>query len=372
MKDKTIAITDGKILQGEEFVSGKNLFIRNGRIFKISSEKSSRAFKMIKASGLQIVPGFIDLHLHCDVLEERGDPIERLQEISLSHARFGTTRFLATLCTNSLSRFRIYAQAIKQSQKILQGAQVLGAHLEGPFLNPSRAGAQSLSFIQKPNLKMAREIFSIFGKTLSLMTLAPELKGIDPIIQFLKAKGVRLSMGHTDATYQEALHGASLGVSYATHIFNQMRGLHHRELGATGAVLLDSRFFAEVITDGFHLNPMMVKMITQVKDLEKIVLATDCFTKISKDDGRDPPRIGDGNLMGSALSLRRALINLVEFCALSWGEALKTASLNPARALGIDQDFGSLESGKWADLVLMDEKRNVQLTMVGGKIVYRG
>ncbi len=368
MKEIT-AIVGGKILQGNQFLSRKNLLIKNGKILGIDSKSSPRDAKKIDASGLYVVPGFIDLHLHCDVLQKGKNATQHLQEISLNHAHFGTTRFLATYCTCSLSKLKYYAHSLKLAKTQLTGAQLLGVHLEGPFLNSVKAGAQPSEFILKPSLVVAKKISSYFGNALRLMTLAPELKGIDLIIQFLTQKHVVMSMGHTHATYQEALHGISLGVRYATHLFNQMRGLHHRELGAAGAVLLDERIFSEVIADGFHLHPLMVKLITKVKNLQKIILATDCFTDLQKDDGRNPPRLPDGNLMGSALSLRRALINLIEFSSLDLPTAIQTITLNPARLLGIEDKTGSLDTGKWADIVLMDEHLNIKLTMVGGKIV---
>ncbi len=370
MKNQSLAIVGGKILQGNRFLSRKNLLVKNGKIVVIDSKSSSRHTQKIDASGLYVVPGFIDLHLHCDVLQQKKSDIEHLQKISLNHARFGTTRFLATYCTCSLANLKSYAYALKLAKTQLMGAQLLGVHLEGPFLNPKRAGAQPPEFMLEPKLSSMKKILTYFGNALRLMTLAPELKGMDSIIKFLTGKHILTSMGHTHATYQEALHGISLGVQYATHLFNQMRGLHHRELGASGAALFDERVFAEVIADGFHLHPLMVKMVTKIKNLQKIILATDCFTELEKDDGRDPPRLPDGNLMGSALSLRRALINLIEFSSLDLPDAIQTITLNPARLLGIENKTGSLDTGKWADIVLMDKHLNVKLTMVSGKVVF--
>lgn len=371
MKLENIVIVGGQILQGEKFVKGKMLFIKNGKIYKIDSSMSLKGFKRIDATGYRVIPGFIDLHLHCDPPQAGREAQHHLEEISLNHARYGTTRFLATFCTSSLEKFKSYAALLKSATSLWRGAQPLGCHLEGPFLNPKRAGAQPKINMQVPSLKVLKILLAAFGKRLRMMTLAPELRGIEKIIKELKAKKIRIAMGHTDATYQEAREGINAGVRYGTHLFNQMRELHHRELGVVGAVLFDDRAFAELIVDGVHVNPLMIKLVFQVKNLEKIVLATDCFVPLKEDGGRALPRLPDGTLLGSTLSLRRAIINLVEFAHVNWAHAIRAATFNPACALGIEREYGTLEPGKCADVVLVDKKFNVKTTIVGGRIVYR-
>ncbi|MBI1884532.1 MAG: N-acetylglucosamine-6-phosphate deacetylase [Chlamydiae bacterium] len=367
MKSDPLVFVGGKILQGNQFVPG-NLLVENGKIESVTSKIPSRKIPQIEASGLKLIPGFIDLHLHCDF---QNDESEHLQSISQDHARFGTTRFLATFCTSSIENLKRQGQLFKRAKPLLKGAQVLGCHLEGPFLNPKHAGAQPSEFIRRPSLKVLQSLIKVYGKDLRLMTLAPELKGILPLILYLKSKKVCVSMGHTDASYEEALEGVRLGIRYGTHVFNQMRRIHHRELGATGAALFDERIFAELIADGVHVHPLMVKLALQVKGFEKFVLATDCFMHLKGNDTRHPPRLSSGTLAGSALSLRRAVLNLIKFANLNEGQAIQTATLNPARVLKIDRLFGSLEPGKWADVVLVDQSFNVKMTMVGGRIVYR-
>jgi N-acetylglucosamine-6-phosphate deacetylase len=374
MRNKTdlenIVIVNGQILQGEKFIEGRNLLIRDGKIVKIDSSMP-RGFKTVNAAGCRVIPGFIDLHLHCDPPRLGQEAQRHLKEISLNHARYGTTRFLATFCTSSLEKFKSYASFLKSSIPLLKGAQPLGCHLEGPFLSSKRAGAQPSADMQVPSLEVLKVLLAVFGKSLRMMTLAPELKGIESIIKELKAKRIRVAMGHTDATYQETQAAIGAGVRYGTHLFNQMRGLHHRELGAVGGILFDDRAFAELIVDGVHVHPLMVKLAIQVKSLKKIVLATDCFVPLKGDGKQDLPRLPDGTLLGSTLSLRRAVINLVKFARVSWIQAMRAATLNPACALGIERDYGTLEPGKYADVVLVDKKFNVKMTIVGGKVVHR-
>ncbi|MBI1870403.1 MAG: N-acetylglucosamine-6-phosphate deacetylase [Chlamydiae bacterium] len=369
MQSRPVAIVGGKILQGDQFVFG-DLLVKNGKIEEISPKISSRKATSVDASGLRVIPGFIDLHLHCDLPGKSKDPRQYVEDISSSHARFGTTRFLATFCTAPLQKLKSYGDLIKSVKGRLKGAEILGCHLEGPFLNCKQAGAQPIAYIRKPSLALLKEVIHAFKNNLSLMTLAPELKGIGEVIAYLKDHHILPSMGHTNATYEEASCGIELGIQYGTHVFNQMPRLHHRELGAVGAILSNSRVFAEVIADGIHVHPLMVKWLLQIKGLEKLVLATDCFTPLSNDINQPPPRLETGTLAGSALSLRRAILNLIQFANVGEASAINAASLNPAKVLGINQEYGSLEPGKFADIVLVDEAFNVKMTMVAGRIVY--
>jgi N-acetylglucosamine-6-phosphate deacetylase len=295
--------------------------------------------------------------------------LEHMQRISREHANFGTTRFLATFCTCDLGQLKKIAEYYQNSQAGLAGALALGCHLEGPFLNPKRAGAQPQKFMQKPSSERINQIWNAFGKDLRLMTLTPELPGIKKVIHFLKRKKTVLAMGHTDATYEEACQGIQWGIRYGTHLFNQMRGFHHRELGAAGAILLNDQIYAEIIADGLHLDPLTVMMIARLKDVDKIILATDCFTHLPSDKADRPPRLKNGALAGSSLSLRRAVLNLIKFAGVDLATAIHAATLNPARVLGLENRLGSLETGKEADVVLLDEKLNVHTVIIKGRAV---
>lgn len=372
MNMKPWAIVGGQILQKEGFIKNKSILIKGNRIDAVLSKIPQKEIEVIHVKGCRVIPGFIDLHLHCDLPDNIEDPESYIQKISIDHARYGTTRFLSAFCTSSLRKLEVYSNLLKSLEKTLNGAQILGVHLEGPFINPIKSGAQSKLLIRKPSVKMIHSILEMFGRRLKILTLAPELKGATDIIKVLKKKGVCSAIGHSNANYDEAQVGIKAGVSYGTHLFNQMKSFHHREPGVAGAILMDDRVFAELIADGMHLSPLMVKLVYKVKGPEKLILATDCFADISRNDsGLRPPRLKDGTLAGSSISLRRAVLNLIKFSGVSLEEGIRTATLNPAVVLGIDKQYGSLEPGKIADIVVIDSKFNVKLTMVGGRIVYR-
>jgi len=368
MNSESMAVAGGKILRGDEFVEGKSLVIENGKIAGIANRLPKDVKNIVHAGDSYVVPGFIDLHLHCDTKpgEKSSD---KLRKISLEHARFGTTRFLATYCTCGLGTLREFARSYENEKDLLEGAIPLGCHLEGPFLSPKRSGAQPRRFMQKPSVRAIKEISGLFGENLRFMTVAPELPGIKDVVHFLKRRKTVLAMGHTDATFDEACRGISWGIRYGTHLFNQMRGFHHRELGAAGAILLNDHVYAEMIADGLHLNPLTVMMIARLKAADKIILATDCFTHLNSDEGDRPPRLENGALAGSSLSLRRAVLNLIKFSGVDLATAIHAATLNPARVLGLDSCLGSLEPGKEADVVILDKKLNIQAVIIKGRAV---
>lgn len=378
-KTNDIAIIARELLQGDHLVKGKAILVRDGKILDIA-RRIPNDFQKIDVGRYRLIPGFIDLHLHCDLAPSKASQkqagvddkvfAEHLNAISRNHVQFGTTRFLATFCTASLEKLKNYSRLFSSSNSQLEGALSLGVHLEGPFLNPKKAGAQPSEDMQNPSLEVLNDLLSTFGKNLCMMTLAPELQGIEEVIRTLKKHKLLIAMGHTDATYEEACRGIKAGIQYGTHLFNQMRGLHHRELGAAGSILLNDHVFAELIADGIHVDPLMVRLVTRVKPKGKIILATDCFIALKDDEAKCPPRLEEGALAGSALSLRRAVINLTKYSDLDVMDAVHLATINPARALGVDKEYGSLELGKWADIVVIDEKINVKMVFVAGDRVF--
>ena len=368
MKERSILFKNGQVLQDRSW-KRLALLVSGRRIEGVGSgffhQKS--LYGIVNARGCYVVPGWIDLHLHAD---RPGDFFKNLSEISKSHAAFGTTRFLATFCASSLEQYRYFGRGLKEFAHELPGAKILGGHIEGPFINPSKAGAQPRRWIRKVDLNLLSKIIRAFEGSLKIVTLAPELDGIDKVIAELRKKKIVVSLGHTDSGLDDARRAIEKGARYTTHLFNQMRPMHHRDPGVTLAALMDDRMAVELIADGYHLHPDMLPLVLKLKKWEKIVLATDCFVKLGKKETQAPPRLSDGTLAGSSLSLRRAVLNLVKFSGSRLEDVLACVTTSPSGVLGMSDRFGRLSPGFMADIVILNHKFEVQMTMVEGKLVY--
>lgn len=363
-----------------------------------------------------VCPGFIDIHVHggsgndptgtalslrerhisreWDDLRPLPDVVESILKLSQYKASTGVTAFLPTTgavpdeVNISVTIAALEAQRVGQEtweNGGTTGSQILGVNLEGPFVSPAKKGAQPLDFIKKPSLEEARKLVETVGGVVKMMTLAPELPGSVEVIKYLVTQGILVSLGHSDASYIEAKKGIDAGISHATHVFSGMRGFHHREPGALGAVLMDDRVTAELIMDGIHVDPVASKLLLKLKGLEKVCLITDAISAAGLEDG-DYSLYGsrvrvvrgkavlvdsaDGVLAGSTLSMATAVKNAVNMMGVSLSEALVMASENPARIVGVFDKKGSIAPGKDADLVLIDSDFTVLRTFVRGREVY--
>lgn len=331
-----------------------------------------------------LLPGFIDCHVHganmADVMD--GTP-EALATIAEALIKEGTTSFLATTLTAPVNEIEKALSAVQQTmQNPPKGACLLGVHLEGPFISPKKAGAQRAEFVLTPSTTLF-EKWQTLCEHIKLVTLAPEIPESMGLVQFLKERHILVSMGHTDATFKEAMAAIDQGVSYATHLFNAMRGIHQREPGVVTAALLQDAVMTEVIADGIHLHPAILQCILRLKHREKIILVTDamrakCVTEGVYDLGGqqvtvkdNKATLADGTLAGSVLKMPNAIQNMLRYTGCHLSDASIMASENPAKALGIFPTKGSIATGKIADLVVLDEKLNVVLTMCAGEIVYQ-
>jgi N-acetylglucosamine-6-phosphate deacetylase len=331
-----------------------------------------------------ISPGFIDIHIHGaygrDIIEGEESAIETISSFIASK---GTTGFLPTILTapledmiNSLYSIEKY---IKNKEKEIKGAKILGINIEGPFLNKKYKGAQREDCILLPNFEILKKLTT---NNVKLMTLAPEVEGCCEIIKYLNNMGIKISAGHTDAMSSDMEKAISLGLSHITHLFNGMRPLHHREPGIIGVALINNNISVEIIADGIHLSPYILKLVGMIKPKEKIILITDSMMATGLSDGEyklaeqrvfvkdGKATLSDGTIAGSTLTLNMAVKNMVEKGGFKIEDAVFMASYSPSLLLGLEDRKGSLEIGKDADITIFDDNFNVKMTIVEGKVVF--
>ena len=255
--------------------------------------------------------------------------------------------------------------------------------MEGPFIAEKKVGAQCADEIILPNINYIDKWQTISERAIKLVTLAPELPNSLELIRYLRQQNIVASIGHTNATYDETIAGIEAGCSYATHLFNAMRGIHQREPGAVTAALLSEKISTELIVDGVHLHPAIVKLALKLKSNDKIILVTDAIRAKCLCDGtydlggqsvdvkNGVASLKDGTLAGSVLRMPTAIQNILQFTDCTLLDAIKMTSENPAKILGIFNKKGSIALKKEADLVVLDDKLNVVLTLRGGRIAYQ-
>lgn len=258
---------------------------------------------------------------------------------------------------------------------------MLGAHLEGPFLSPEKPGAQIVENIRTPSKEEFDELLNASKKSIKLITIAPEVPGAIELIKHASSLGVTVSLGHSNAKYEEALAGIKAGASHATHLFNAMRAYHHREPGILGAVLENPKVSVELIMDLVHVHPSIIRLVCKLKPNDKVISVTDAIRATDMPDGvyknryelhvkNGEARLPDGTLAGSTLTLDKALHNLVFKLGIPLKDAVTMMTVNPAKDIRVDDEIGSIKVGKSADLVILDKNLNVMKTIVGGEIVF--
>lgn len=348
------------------------------------------------ARGLELsaIPGLIDLHIHgaagADVMDATP---EALAKIAAALPAEGTTAFLATTITAPKERIEAALANVDQYVRAFEArdgadeskgaAEILGVHLEGPFLSRKHAGAQPIEHIISGDLSTFQRWQKASGDRIRLVTLAPEEEGMLSLIRSLREEGVIASIGHTDATYADVRSAVEAGATHVTHLFNAMRGFHHREPGTVGGALAASELMVELIADGIHVHPAAVALTYRIKGKEGITLITDAMRakclgngvydlggqQVFVSDGK--ATLADGTLAGSVLTLNHGIRNMIRFSGCSLEEAVYMASYNPAKELGILHRKGSLAVGKDADLVLLNREGEVEYTFCRGRLSYR-
>ena len=372
------AVVNGKIVLKNGVLENK-VIVFDKKIIDICDEVPTNC-EIIDAKGNYVSPGLIDIHIHgCKGFDTMDEDENAVEVISKGIVETGVTSFLPTTMTMSPERiYKAFNNIEKAKNKSIKGAKILGAHMEGPFINEKYKGAQNPKYIYKPNFEFIKDYTDI----IKIISYAPET---DTNFEFTKKvkkdTNIVLSIGHSDANYNIAKKAKNLGVTNTTHLFNAMTPLNHREIGIVGLSLM-SDMYCELIADKIHINKELFQFVIDNKGKDKLVLITDCMRAGCMIDGEydlggqtvyvkdNFARLSSGNLAGSVLTLNKAVYNFKENTNLNIYETINLASLNPAKSINIDDKKGSLEIGKDADIAIFNEKMDCLATIVEGNIVY--
>ncbi len=365
------------------------ILVEEGRILSIASRQDVEmppAVEILDYTGSVIAPAFLDVHIHgCaghDVMEGSSDA---LLAISRFLGQRGTGSFLATTVTAPLNvTLKSLSNLARQLRQIQEwpGAMPFGIHLEGPFLSHAKRGVHPVEHLREPSIEIFDQLFDAAEGMVRLMTLAPELPGAEALTRHAKQRGVRVSMGHSNATAAEAERLIRAGATSATHTFNAMRALDHREPGIAGVVLSEPGLFAELICDGIHVDPRMVRLWWRLKGSQHGILVTDAMAATGMPDGEYrlggmPVQVANGKataggvLAGSVLTLDQALKNMIAFTGAGLAESLPLLTRNPAQMIGLEER-GRLSPGKRADIVVLADDGRLIASLVGGVSVAPG
>lgn len=378
---ETIYISGGDLVLPDEVAPKTSLSIERDRIGEVGGGRPRRA-EAVSAEDCYVLPGLIDLHYHGRLISLSPAELPALfAEDMRELAAAGVTRFLPTLASAPLPDWlsalpvleRLVEEAVQGASTQAVGAVPLGIHLEGIFLNPAAAGAHPPGLLIPFDLENSEHlaVFEAGRKILRMMTFAPEVSGNDRLIEFCRSRKILPSLGHSTASPEAVAGFVERGLRHMTHLFNGMKGLHHREPGPPLAGLLDRRISVDLIADGYHIDPGVLCLIHRLKRREKRLLISD-NVRINlpgavSGKGDEPNRLPGGGLAGSRLNLLRAVRNYQRFTGCSLPEAVAMASLNPARLLGRERELGSLAPGKIADLVIVNRDLEPRLVFVNGR-----
>lgn len=333
----------------------------------------------VEAGGLVASPGLIELQINGAFGKDFTEEPDTLWDVARELPRYGVTAFLPTVITSPLETVDHAIRVIRQRPTGFLGAEPLGLHLEGPFLNPARKGAHNARYIRLPDPALVTGWSP--QKGVRLVTLAPEMPGAIETIRALRAQGVIVSAGHSTATYEQALAGFDAGITYGTHLFNAMPPLEHRAPNLPGALLSTPEITVGLLTDGVHVHPAVINMIWAVKGPGGITVVTDAMAAMGMADGTyilgdyqvlvagGTARLDNGTLAGSTITPDAALRNLMRFTGCSLGDALAAFTSTPARVLRL-HERGAVAAGAIADLVLLTPEGMVQKTFGAGKLLY--
>lgn len=381
-----LVVRGGSVLADGRF-ERMDLLIASGRLARLAepgADFGSGPADVLDAAGLSILPGFIDAHTHGGAgVDFNRCSASDVRSVCSFFASRGVTAFLPTVCADAEDAMLRQLRLLSDPALRAGCPQILGMHLEGPFLSPAYKGAMREASLRPCSARLYDEFRSAGRDAIRLVTLAPELPGAVDLIAGIVETGARVSLGHSGASYEDAMAAIAAGATSATHTMNAMKQLHMHDPGILAAVL-ESDVYAEMICDGFHLHPAIVRLLLKAKGPERMIAVSDSMMAAGLPDGaysiggqdvvveNGDARLRDrGARAGSTLTMIGAARNIGEFTGLGLESISRLVSENPARMLGVFGETGSIAEGKRADLVLLDGERSIAATVVGGQIVYR-
>lgn len=382
----TTVITAAHLVTPVEWIESPIVVVEDGHITALQSRGDAEipAGRLLDFPDLILAPGFIDIHIHGgagrDAMEADESALAQIERQLVKH---GVTAYLPTTVTASqekiLKALGGLGKLIATANKNPGRAVPLGIHLEGPFISHEKRGVHPPQDLLPPSPQALDRFWQASAGNIRMMTIAPELPGATETIRYARNLGVHSSLGHSNATYQEAQSGMSAGADHATHTFNAMRALDHRDPGILGAVLENDELTADIIADGIHVHPSVVNLFLRAKGADRAILITDAISATGMPDG--VYSLGglqvhvnhgrceyQGKLAGSVLTLDRAIRNVMTFAGWQLQQAVRLATLNPAQRLGISDQRGLLATGRHADLVVLTPKGQIAHTIIGGEI----
>ncbi len=384
-----IAITAAELVSPVERIEHAVVLIEDGFIRELGRREACSIpghARVIDFGETVLAPGFVDIHIHGagghDVMRPPGEGLAAMETVLAPH---GVTSYLPTTVTAPLD---ITLAALERLAEVIEHnpvngnpgrARPIGIHLEGPFLSHARRGVHPPENLLPPSIPVFDRLWQAARGQVKLITIAPEVEGALELITEATRRGVTASIGHSDATLEQARAGVAAGARHATHTFNAMRPLSHRDPGILGLVLTDNHVSADIILDGIHVEPTVAKLFLKMKGAERAVLISDALSATGMPEGNY--RLGDfdiqvkdgrcmagDTLAGSVLTLDRAVQNAIRVGGMDAGDALRAASLNPATAIGMSASRGKLAPGYPADMVVLNSQREVVHTIVGGRV----
>lgn len=368
-----------KIFLENEILEDSFMEVEDGKIKGFFKEIAD---DYIDYSNFYIAAGFVDTHIHgyknADIMDAKPG---NLNIISKGILEMGVTSFLPTTLTASFEQLNSACEIVGLEADKVEGAKVRGIFLEGPFFTEKFKGAQNKAYMSDPDIEKLKKWKELSKGLVNKIAIAPERDGAVEFIKKAKEMGVYVALGHSDATYDKALNAVNAGANIFIHIFNGMRGLHHREPGMVGAAL-NTDTVAEIICDGHHVNPVSAKIVMDHKGRDKVALITDCMRAGGMPDGdyylgefpvkvaNGTARLLDESLAGSVLDLKQAVKNVYDWNLATVREAIDMATVVPAKSVGIDDVCGILREGREADFIVLDESLSLKKTYLDGKLVY--